>query len=197
MVLVDPRHAAAFALCFLSGSVPFGFIIPKFMKGINILEQGSGNPGAANVLYEAGPLAGLFVLMGDSMKGCIPVLAIGFLFPGNALLQVLCGAAAILAHCWTPFLRFRGGKAVATSMGVFLALTPVPIAITLAIFIVVVKVSRHISIGSMTSAIVLPTLTMVTVQPMEIRILAVCAGLLVLYRHIPNLKLLLAHREIG
>lgn len=194
---LDPRHAAAFAVCFLSGSVPYGFLIPKWMKGINILERGSGNPGAANVLYEAGPWAGFWVLLGDSMKGCLPILAVGALFPGNILLQTVCGGGAILAHCWTPFLRFRGGKAVATSMGVFLALTPVPVAITLIIFIVVVKLSGHISVGSMTCAAALPLLTFATPQPLEVRILAACAGLLVLYRHIPNIRLLLAHQEIG
>jgi glycerol-3-phosphate acyltransferase PlsY len=194
---VTPVHAAAIAVAYISGSVPFGFLIPKLLKGINILERGSGNPGAANVLYEAGPFAGMVVLLGDSMKGCIPVFAVGLLFPGMVWLQAVCGAAAILGHCWTPFLRFKGGKAVATSMGVFLALTPQPMAWTLLIFIAVVKLSGHISVGSMTSAVVFPALTMLTPQPLEVRILAVCSGLLVLYRHIPNIRLLLAKKEIG
>lgn len=196
MAGVDWGQATAVALCFLSGSVPYGFLIPK-ANGVNILEQGSGNPGAANVLYEVGPWAAVLVLLGDSMKGCLPLIAVGIFFPGELRLQAVCGGAAILAHCWTPFLRFRGGKAVATSMGVFLALAPLPIALTLVIFIAVVKLSGHISVGSMAGAVALPTLTFLFRLPQEVRILAVCAGLLVLFRHIPNIKLLLSHQEIG
>lgn len=194
---MDLRYAVVVAACYLCGAIPFGFIVPKLLNGIDILERGSGNPGAANVLYEAGPFAGMLVLLGDSMKGGVPVFAIGMLFPGAGWLQAACGGAAILGHCWTPFLGFRGGKAVATSMGVFLALAPYPMAVTLLIFIVAVKLSGHISIGSMTSAVVFPLLSLLTRQHLETRVLAVCAGLLVLYRHIPNIKLLLAHQEIG
>ncbi|PIP84580.1 MAG: acyl-phosphate glycerol 3-phosphate acyltransferase [Elusimicrobia bacterium CG_4_9_14_3_um_filter_62_55] len=194
---MEIRYAAVSAASYLCGAVPFGFIVPKVLNGINILERGSGNPGAANVLYEAGPFAAMIVLLGDSIKGAIPVVAAGLLFPGLQWLSAVCGGAAILGHCWTPFLGFRGGKAVATSMGVFLALTPYPMSLTLVVFIAAVKLSGHISIGSMTCALVFPALILFTPQPVETRILAVSAGLLILYRHIPNIKLLLSHQEIG
>ncbi|PCI37722.1 MAG: acyl-phosphate glycerol 3-phosphate acyltransferase [Elusimicrobia bacterium] len=194
--MLDPHHAIALSLCFLSGSIPYGFLIPKYLKGINILERGSGNPGAANVLYEAGRLAGLLVLVLDSLKGGLPVYVIGILFPDSVLLQAACGGAAILAHCWTPFLHFKGGKAVATSMGVFFALVPLETGLTVAIFVVVVKLSGHISVGSMVGAAALPALILGTGRPNEFCILAAWAGLLILYRHIPNLKRLLANREI-
>ena len=193
---VDPGHVIALSLCFLSGSIPYGFLIPKYLKGINILERGSGNPGAANVLYEAGKLAGLLVLVLDSLKGGLPVFIIGRLFGDSVLLVSACGAAAILAHCWTPFLGFKGGKAVATSMGVFFALAPLETGVTVAIFVVAVKLSGHISVGSMVGAAALPALMLGTGQTAEFCILAASAGLLILYRHIPNLKRLLAKHEI-
>src|SRR5208282_4716853 len=113
-----------------------------------IRQYGSGNPGAANVYRTIGKGPGIATLAIDGLKGFLPVLLAKHFYPENYQVQVLCGALAILGHVWTIFLRFKGGKAVATSAGVFLALSPKPALGAFAIFGAGVMLTSHISVGS-------------------------------------------------
>ncbi|MBI3289152.1 MAG: glycerol-3-phosphate acyltransferase, partial [Elusimicrobia bacterium] len=107
------------------------------------------------------------------------------------------GAAAIVGHNWTPLLGFKGGKGVATSAGVFAALLPAPMLVTIATFAVAVKISGHISVGSMTGAMALPVAAFTLRSPQPFSVAAAGAGALILYKHIPNLRRLLENKELG
>ena len=107
---------------FLLGSIPFGYLIGRF-KGIDVKESGSGNIGATNVSRVLGKKYGLVVLVPDALKGAVPVFLLGYL--GNPLtVRILSGILAILGHCFSPFMGFKGGKGVATSLGVFIIVSP-------------------------------------------------------------------------
>ncbi|MBU1615979.1 glycerol-3-phosphate acyltransferase, partial [bacterium] len=116
-------------ISYLIGSIPAGFIVGR-LKGIDIREHGSGNIGFTNVLRTLGPLPGAVVFATDLAKGIIPVY-LSRIFLENEGLPVICGLAAILGHSFTIFLKFKGGKGVLTTTGVFLALAPLPILILL------------------------------------------------------------------
>jgi acyl phosphate:glycerol-3-phosphate acyltransferase len=155
----------ALALSYLSGSIPFAAIAGR-LRGVDLRKQGSGNLGATNVFRVLGWKIGLLVFLADALKGALPVL---YLPPRIVsarepiLWAIACGIAAIAGHVRPVFLKLRrGGKGVATAAGVFFALAPVPMAITFAVFVVVVLASGYVSLGSMLSAIVLPTLLLVT-----------------------------------
>ncbi|EMJ98427.1 MULTISPECIES: glycerol-3-phosphate 1-O-acyltransferase PlsY [unclassified Leptospira] len=141
---------------FLLGSVPFGFLAAK-LKGIDIRQKGSGNIGATNVTRLLGWKIGLPVLLLDIAKGAVFPLAIRFLYEDSQeYLPLFCGVAAVLGHMFSPFLKFKGGKGVATSFGVFAVLSPGPILITLIVFLILKKIFGFVSIGSIGGAITLP-----------------------------------------
>ncbi|MES2475095.1 MAG: glycerol-3-phosphate 1-O-acyltransferase PlsY [Verrucomicrobiota bacterium] len=171
-------------LAFLLGSIPFGLIIAR-AKGINIREHGSGNIGATNVLRVVGKKYGITCLLLDALKGFIPVvialslirivghhpqLALDFakpwateLPPQEALkgqfLHILTALAAVLGHNYSPWVGFRGGKGIATSAGVFLALMPVGVALLAVVWLVAFLATRYVSVASMAAAAALPFIT--------------------------------------
>lgn len=183
-------------LGYLMGGIPTGYLVVRRLKGIDIREHGSGNPGTANVYRIAGALAGAITLIVDAAKGFIPVLLARHLFPGHFIFIVLCGAAAIIGHDWTIFLGGRGGKGVATSAGVFAALIPLPMALALAAFIAGVRLSGHISVGSMAAAAALPVSSFLFKAPTIYSLAALASSLLIFYKHIPNIKRLREEREL-
>ena len=195
------RLAALFLFSYLAGGIPTGYLVVKRFYGYDIRTRGSGNPGTANVYRNAGALPGAITLFVDAMKGFLPVYLGLRLYPdhrGLAIgLAIGLGAAAIVGHNWTPFLGFKGGKGVATSAGVFSALLPLPMLITAAAFLLAVKISSHISVGSMTGAIVLPLAALLCHAPHAFTAAAAGAGAMILLKHISNLKRLLDHRELG
>lgn len=141
---------------FLLGSIPFGFLAAKF-KGIDIRQKGSGNIGATNVTRMLGWKIGLPVLLLDIAKGAVFPLTIRLIYgESQELLSLFCGVAAVLGHMFSPFLKFKGGKGVATSFGVFAVLAPGPILITLIVFLSLKKIYGFVSIGSIGGAITLP-----------------------------------------
>ena len=167
---------------FLLGSIPFGLIIAK-AKGINIREHGSGNIGATNVLRVVGKKYGITCLLLDAFKGFIPVLiAISLIrFSGMhnplsiwalrpfshdfplltaQMFQVLTGLCAVLGHNYSPWVNFRGGKGIATSAGVLIALMPAAVLILIVVWLAVFLVSRYVSLASIVTAIVLPLVTL-------------------------------------
>lgn len=195
--MVDFRDAAIILFGYLAGGIPTGYLVVKRLKGYDIRTKGSGNPGTANVYRNAGALAGSITLVIDALKGFAPVFLSISLQPRRPELAIAAGAAAIIGHNWTPLLGFKGGKGVATSAGVFLALLPWPMAATMVVFALAVKLSGHISVGSMSAAAALPVAAIAFGSKEAYCIAAACAGVLIIYKHIPNLKRLKENRELG
>ena len=183
---------------YLIGAVPTGYLIARKAMGIDIREHGSGNPGAANVYRTVGKWAGITTFLIDGLKGFIPVSLALHVFPGDYWQAILCGTIAILGHMWTIYLKFRGGKGVATSAGVFAALLPIPTALAFASFVLCVALWGRISIGSIVACLVLPiTSYFIGNHSMSVNIMATAIGLLVIYKHVPNIKRLLAKKELA
>ncbi|HUT03519.1 MAG TPA: glycerol-3-phosphate 1-O-acyltransferase PlsY [bacterium] len=137
------------------GSVPFGLIIGR-LAGKDVRTTGSGNIGATNVLRAAGKAAGVITLLLDVAKGYAAVaVAEQFSSPHHAL-PLICGAAALVGHCFPVFLRFRGGKGVATGLGIFLGIAPFYVIFALGAFLAVVTLTRLVSAGSIAGALAMP-----------------------------------------
>lgn len=183
-------------LSYLAGGIPAGYLIVRRLKDIDIREYGSGNPGTANVYRVAGPLAGALTLLVDAFKGYLPVILAHHLYPGKPTAMMLCGAAAIIGHDWTVFLRFRGGKGVATSAGVFAAMMPKSTACAAILFFAGYMTTGHISIGSMAAASALPLFNIFFGVPASFTWMSTAAAVLILYKHIPNIKRLSKRNEL-
>ncbi len=145
----------------------------------------------------AGAVAGAITLAVDALKGYAPVCLCLTLYPRRPELAIAVGVAAVIGHNWTPLLGFKGGKGVATSAGVFAALLPLPMAVTIAAFTLAVKISGHISVGSITGAIVLPIAALALHAPPAFCLASAASGALIIYKHIPNLKRLIQNKELG
>ena len=182
---------------YLLGSVPTGYLISKRVMGIDIREHGSGNPGAANVYRIVGKWAGISTFLIDALKGFIPVLLAKHFCADNYWVAITCGVIAILGHMWTIYLKFRGGKGVATSAGVFAALLPIPTALAFLSFVLCVAKWGRISIGSICACVVLPLSSFfIGNHPMSVNVMVSAIGALVIYKHVPNIKRLLAQKEL-
>ena len=183
---------------YLLGAVPTGYLIARRVMGIDIRQHGSGNPGAANVYRTVGKWAGITTFLIDGLKGFIPVSIVLHVFPGEYWQAILCGTIAILGHMWTIYLKFRGGKGVATSAGVFAALLPIPTALAFTAFVICVALWGRISIGSITACLVLPISGyFIGHHSITVDIMSTAIGLLVIYKHVPNIKRLLAKKELA
>lgn len=196
-----------FTASYILGAIPAGYIVGR-LKGIDIRQHGSGNPGTANVYRTLGKLPGIATFAADFLKGFTPaMLAMRFFYlegsadfsKGHWWIPVTAGALAIAGHIWTVFLNFRGGKGVATAAGVFMALLPIPTAGAFAVFAVAVATTRHISVGSMSAAVSLPVfcifLTNEHQRPFTLLALAVCT--LIFYTHIANIRRILKGQELS
>jgi acyl phosphate:glycerol-3-phosphate acyltransferase len=140
------------ALGFCAGSIPFGVIIARRVGGVDIQQHGSGNIGATNVARVLGRAAGALVLVLDAAKGALPV-ALALHLAADPRVALAAGGAAILGHCFSPFLRFRGGKGVATALGVFLVLSPPAALVGVVAFAAVYALTRVAALGSLAGAV--------------------------------------------
>ncbi len=147
--------AGAAAVAYLVGSVPFGLVIGRRLHGVDLRERGSRNLGATNAYRVLGARAGLLVSALDLAKGLGPVVAAGLLGLGRPA-EIAAGAAAVVGHIFPLYLRFRGGKGVATSAGALAGLAPLATAIAAAVWIATVAVTRYVSLASMLAAVALP-----------------------------------------
>ena len=148
-----PVLAAFLALfAFFCGAVPFGILAGR-RKGIDLREHGSKNIGATNTLRVLGKTAGVTVLLLDAVKGLIPVLIAAHGFHLPAEYQVGIGLAAVLGHIYSPFVRFKGGKGVATTLGVLIGLNPLIAALSFAVFFTTVWLTKYVSLGSILGAV--------------------------------------------
>jgi glycerol-3-phosphate acyltransferase PlsY len=184
---------------YLLGSIPFGLLIGKAM-GMDIRRHGSGNIGATNVTRTLGKSLGILTLLMDLAKGWLPVTVCASLLQGHEHAEEILAATALcafLGHCYSIFLRFRGGKGVATAAGVFLALCPSALAIALLSFIIVVWRTGFVSAGSLTAALVMPVLQMFFLPSVPISIATWAIAILVWWRHRDNIQRLLRGEEKG
>ncbi|WP_339004427.1 glycerol-3-phosphate 1-O-acyltransferase PlsY [Fusobacterium animalis] len=181
-------------LSYFFGAIPSGVWIGKIFKNIDVRDYGSKNSGATNSYRVLGAKLGIAVLIIDVLKGFIPLyIANKFNLAYNDL--VILGLVAILAHTFSCFISFKGGKGVATSLGVFLFLAPVITLILLVIFILVVYFTKYISLGSITAAFLLPIFTFFTHRDTYLFTLSVVIAIFVIYRHKTNISRLLSGTE--
>jgi acyl phosphate:glycerol-3-phosphate acyltransferase len=176
--------------------MPFGYWFVHLTSGKDIRSMGSGNIGATNVHRTQGNKAGLIVLLLDILKGFLAVWLAERLTADRTTAVAFAAVAVMLGHCYPVFLRFKGGKAVATFIGAFLFLTPLALACTTIVFVLVVSVSRYISLGSVIGALVFPfAVWLFEHAPGEMIAASIFASLLVIYRHKANIARLLAGNE--
>lgn len=181
-------------ISYLIGSIPTAYLVGRICAKVDIRTVGSGNVGASNVYRVVGKSVGISVLIIDILKGLLPVCLVGLL-EFDTIYKVVAGLGAISGHTWTIFLKFKGGKGVATGLGVFLGLTPIPVLIVLVIFILVVAISRYIALGSIIGALLLPPLLLFFEKENIIKIFGMAVSLLIVIRHIPNIKRLITGQE--
>lgn len=186
-------------LAYFSGSIPSGVWIGKTFKGIDIRTVGSKNSGATNAYRNLGAVYGIMTLVIDVLKGYLPLLVASKMGVSEKYIVVI-GLIAILGHSFSCFLNFKGGKGVATSLGVFLFLAPKAIGIATLGFLIVVFFTRYVSLSSITAAIILPIMTMILpakdgVDKFTLSILSVFIGVFVIYKHKTNITRLLNGTE--
>ena len=179
---------------YLIGAIPVGFLVTRAAGGFDIRDKGSGNIGATNVLRTLGPVAAVLTLLGDVAKGYVAVRAAEVIGP-----EPVWGAAgavlAIVGNCWPVFLRFKGGKGVATALGAFLALTPRAILLAMAVWIVLTAAFRYVSLASILACVGLAIgAWLFGYSPMYAGA-AACAAALIVWRHHENVRRLLSGTE--
>jgi acyl phosphate:glycerol-3-phosphate acyltransferase len=177
---------AAVVAAYLIGSVPFALILARRWGATDLRRVGSGNLGAANVMRASGVTAGVLVALLDMAKGAIGVF-VAARFTDNAAAPAAAGFAAIVGHIYPVWLRFRGGKGVATACGVFSILTPLAIPPALAIFLVTVALTKYISLGSLLATVALPTFAYAMGSPAPAVAAAIGAAAIIVFRHRSNM----------
>jgi glycerol-3-phosphate acyltransferase PlsY len=180
---------AVLLIAYLLGAIPFGYLLVKWKTGADVRAAGSGNIGATNVMRTTGRAAGVVTLLLDIAKGYAAVWIAGRLTEQDALWMSLAALAVMAGHAYPIFLGFKGGKAVASFMGAFLCLTPWALAVETIVFVVVVVITRHISMGSIVGSATLPlAVWLIAKAPWPVVVASAIAGAFVIYRHSSNIK---------
>lgn len=185
---------AVLFLAYLIGSFPFGLLVGK-LAGIDIRKYGSGNIGATNIYRVLGPVPGLVVLMADFLKGALAILTTKLLLGSQPLLITLVAMAVILGHSFSLFLKFKGGKGVATTAGVLLGINFSLLVICLVIFLLIVITTRYVSLGSIMVAVLVPFLILFARLPSPYFVLGLFIAFLISWQHKENIKRLLKGYE--
>ena len=192
-------------IAYVIGSIPTSIIAGKLLRGIDIRDYGSHNPGATNTFRVLGIRIGITVGLIDIFKGFFAVFFLPALVPSDGwvpedIRRIAAGFFAVGGHMWTVFAGFKGGKGVGASFGVFLGLAPLPSLITLAVWCLMTFWTGYVSLGSITSAVVLPAAIIIEGQvrgnlSLPISVIAVIIGILVIVRHRSNISRLLKGEE--
>ena len=198
---ISITHFLIPVVAYLLGSIPFGIVLAKLFGGADVRKAGSGNIGATNVARVVGPLAGILTLVFDTAKGWAAVWLAGRVTGESALWMTVAAFVVLLGHCFPIWLKFKGGKGVATALGVFLALCPLAAVSALTLFILCVVYWRFVSLGSVAAAAAMPLLIYFLWAPphhappivVDLGTLAVAA--LVIYKHDANLQRLVEGTE--
>ena len=181
--------------CYLLGSIPFGYIVGKLFKKVDIREFGSGNIGATNAFRILGPSLASLVLIGDIGKGIFSIYLVQYLNIDNLLIITIAGLAVICGHDWSLFLGFKGGKGIATTFGVVFALNPTISILALIIWGVVVITTRYVSLSSIFAVISIFIFTILFKQPYEYIIFSAIIMILGIFKHKENIKRLKLKKE--
>lgn len=183
-------------LAFALGSLPFGAWIVRWKTGADVTKMGSGNIGATNVLRTTGKMAGVLTLLLDIGKGLLAVWIADRASEGNTLLMSAAALAVLFGHAFSPFMKFKGGKAVASFAGAFAYLTPLPFLAIAILFVLIVAYSRYISLGSICGALLFPFAVWLILHPAwPVTTAALVAGLFIAWRHTGNIERLRAGKE--
>jgi acyl phosphate:glycerol-3-phosphate acyltransferase len=188
-------YLVAALLGYLAGSFPTAYLVVKQLTGQDIRTIGSGNVGATNVKRAAGFKPFLFVLIFDFCKGLVPVLVSKALYPELYLMHVVVALTTVIGHSKSIFLGFAGGKSAATGLGGVMGLAPIPATLLGITAYTITKVSRFVSLGSMTASVLAPVLLLLFGSPLEYVIYAAIAGGYVIWLHRPNIQRLLKGTE--
>ncbi|MCK8823926.1 glycerol-3-phosphate 1-O-acyltransferase PlsY [Fuchsiella alkaliacetigena] len=190
------KYLLVILISYLLGSIPFGLLVSKTVKGVDIRDYGSGNIGATNAYRIMGFGLGVLVALLDIGKGYVSVLLARQLFgPEVYSVLILAGILAIAGHNWPIFLKFKGGRGVATSVGVLINLMPKTVLIVFFIWLLIVVISRYVSLGSIVGAALIPILAVFFQKPDIYILLGLLIAVFVIYRHRPNIERLLAGEE--
>jgi glycerol-3-phosphate acyltransferase PlsY len=181
--------ATSTLLAYLIGGLPFGYWFVRLISGKDIRTMGSGNIGATNVHRTAGGKAGVIVLLLDILKGFVAIFLAAYLTHNDSVGVALTAVAVMLGHCYPVFLRFKGGKAVACFIGVFLYLAPLALLATTVVFLATVALSKHISLGSIIGAALFPfALWLIYTPSQPILLAAIVSAALIIFRHKANIE---------
>jgi glycerol-3-phosphate acyltransferase PlsY len=192
---VQLEWAILWAGAYLLGSIPFGLLLGRALGGVDVRAAGSGNIGATNVARTAGKAAGGLVLALDAVKGAAPISIGQNGLEAPISVVVVAGLFAVLGHVFPVWLRFRGGKGVATALGVFLALSPLATSSAIAVFALIFALRRVVSLGSLIASVALVPLVAGLDGRREVLALAVLVAGLVVARHRGNIRRLLSRQE--
>ena len=184
----------AAAISYLLGSIPNGLILGKAIWGVDLRQHGSKNIGATNAWRTIGKAGGISIFALDFLKGAVSAY-LGLHLGGSELAGVLCGILAIAGHSWSVFLSFKGGKGVATGLGVIAALMPMVTLIVFAVWFAIVYFTGYVSLGSIIGAALVPILTLFFGLHTEFLILGLIAAVFIIYRHKSNIERLLNGTE--
>ncbi len=183
----------AIGAAYLIGSIPTGLLLGK-AYGIDVRKEGSGNIGATNLYRTVGRKVGVITLIGDCLKGLLPVVLVKFsALPPESAAWV--GLAAFCGHVFSVFLKFKGGKGVATALGVFLALAPLAVGIAVALFALLMFLWRYVSLGSISAAAVMPLAVYYLGGSRSVIIVTFVIAAIVIIRHHENIKRLISGSE--
>ena len=182
-------------LSYLIGAIPFAYIISKVFKNIDIRKHGSGNPGATNVYRTVSKPLGILTFICDALKGFVPVFFVTLINPSSYLIVLLVALVTILGHIYTIFLNFKGGKGVATGCGIFLAINPIATLICLAVFAIILALSKYVALASIFATITLPISLFLLDATKEVLIFSIFIAGIVIFRHMSNIKRILNGTE--
>lgn len=185
---------------YLVGSIPFGVLLARLFGAGDVRKVGSGNIGATNVARVAGPLAGILTLLFDCAKGALAVWAASWLSSDSATWMIIAALAALIGHCFPVWLKFHGGKGVATAAGGFLVLSPLALLGSVILFLLVVSFWRYVSLGSISAAAAMPLLIYLLwaphhAPPLAVTFGALAAAAIIIYKHDANIQRLLQNEE--
>jgi len=182
-------------ICYLLGSLPFGYIVGKLFKKIDIREFGSGNIGATNAFRILGPSLASLVVIGDIGKGILSIYLLKYLNIDSSLILTIAGLAVICGHDWSLFLGFKGGKGIATTFGVVFALNPIISILAVMVWGVVLIISRYASLSSICAIISIFVFTILFKQPYEYIGFSAIIIILGIFNHKENIKRLKSKKE--
>lgn len=196
----------ALMLSYLVGGIPTSIIAGRILKGIDIRDHGSGNAGATNVYRVLGPVPAVIVVLIDAGKGIVSVLLISNIVPQTLLndpvgIKIICGMAAVIGHSFPVSAGFRGGKGVGTGAGVMFSLIPVETAILLVIFIIIVIITRYVSLGSISVAVLLPVFLIIEKYLLNrdisdiLLVVSLFISVFIVFSHRSNIRRLMDGRE--